>query len=701
MVLKPPSDGLAALTQVSPRLSYHGGEKESIGVRSNSFSRLSNRTGNDDKGIQRQEFQRPTTGNVRSRTSSCRERILSLEQDVDRLRKTLRHQEDVHRALERAFTRPLGVLPRLPSFLPQKTKQLLAEVAVLEEEVVHLEEQIVHMRQGMYQNEEHAPSSTKQKEPLGNAEQLKAKRVLRRYPSSGDLSDHVRKQGKQDYFVGSLPYSMKGSSPDRNLRTLNRVPRTHDRALETGGLHRRQLSLGSIPDTQSLFFLSQAMNGSLPFYKGLEETKALELSTEQRKSRIPIVSHEKENQLHLKSKNLHTLPPVPKGKTGAQKQSSFIRTALMETQPLTPKKKTQHTPVITHFGPTKLPSLNIFEDGKSTQQNKLSEDIVKCLMSIFLKLTRPSLATNKETPSTASRSMFSSVSPKSCGSRSTLNCKIPMEYSEEIHLKDPYGVCYESILRDIGPYKHFHDISAISFDLGRLPSCASLFRRLRFLVSKLCSADVKGLTYQQKLAFWINIYNACMMHAFLEHGIPSTPQKVVSLMRKAALNVGGQLMNALAIEHFILRPPFHSKDAYWKNGKSEEEAMMRSVYGLEWSEPLITFALCCGSWSSPAVRVYTSTEVETELEAAKGEYLQAAIGVTTERRKVLIPKLLDWYMWDFAKDKNSLLEWICEQLPISLRATVEECLRGKMDESISQVIEVLPYEFSFRYLLPL
>jgi len=141
--------------------------------------------------------------------------------------------------------------------------------------------------------------------------------------------------------------------------------------------------------------------------------------------------------------------------------------------------QTQHTPVITHFGPTKQPSLNIFEDGKSTQQNKLSEDIVKCLMSIFLKLTRPSLATNKETPSIASRSTFSSVSPKSYGSRSTLNCKIPMEYSEEIHFKDPYGVCSESILRDIGPYKHFHDISAVSFDLGRLPSCASLFRRLR------------------------------------------------------------------------------------------------------------------------------------------------------------------------------------------------------------------------------
>ena len=33
----------------SDRLSYHGGEKESIVSRSNSFSLLENRTGNDDK----------------------------------------------------------------------------------------------------------------------------------------------------------------------------------------------------------------------------------------------------------------------------------------------------------------------------------------------------------------------------------------------------------------------------------------------------------------------------------------------------------------------------------------------------------------------------------------------------------------------------------------------------------------------------
>ncbi|KAI4388603.1 hypothetical protein MLD38_000917 [Melastoma candidum] len=82
------------------------------------------------------------------RRKSSRERKLSLQQDVDMLRKKLRQEENIHRALERAFARPLGALPRIPPYLPRPTVELLAEVAVLEEEVVRLEEQLVGFMQG-------------------------------------------------------------------------------------------------------------------------------------------------------------------------------------------------------------------------------------------------------------------------------------------------------------------------------------------------------------------------------------------------------------------------------------------------------------------------------------------------------------------------------------------------------------------------
>ncbi|KAI8000694.1 BAG-associated GRAM protein 1 [Camellia lanceoleosa] len=74
-------------------------------------------------------------------SKNCKNLFCKLLALVDKLKKKLRHEENVQRALERAFTRPLGALPHLPPYLPPSTLELLAEVAVLEEEVVRLEEQ--------------------------------------------------------------------------------------------------------------------------------------------------------------------------------------------------------------------------------------------------------------------------------------------------------------------------------------------------------------------------------------------------------------------------------------------------------------------------------------------------------------------------------------------------------------------------------
>lgn len=97
------------------------------------------------------------------------------------------------------------------------------------------------------------------------------------------------------------------------------------------------------------------------------------------------------------------------------------------------------------------------------------------------------------------------------------------------------------------------------------------------------------------------------------------------------------------------------------------------------------------------VRVYTASQVENELEVAKREYLQAAVGISTT--KFAIPKLLDWYLPDFAKDLESLLDWICLQLPSELAKEAIKCLERDKKEPLSQFLQVMPYEFSFRYLL--
>ncbi|KAM7266070.1 hypothetical protein ACFE04_003753 [Oxalis oulophora] len=70
-------------------------------------------------------------------------------------------------------------------------------------------------------------------------------------------------------------------------------------------------------------------------------------------------------------------------------------------------------------------------------------------------------------------------------------------------------------------------------------------------------------------------------------------------LSSATINVGGHFLNAITIEHFILRLPYHLKFTFSKSTKNDEMTA-RSIFGLELSEPLVTFALSCGSWSSPA-----------------------------------------------------------------------------------------------------
>ena len=98
------------------------------------------------------------------------------------------------------------------------------------------------------------------------------------------------------------------------------------------------------------------------------------------------------------------------------------------------------------------------------------------------------------------------------------------------------------------------------------------------------------------------------------------------------------------------------------------------------------------------VRVYTASNVEEELERAKRDYLEAAVGIS-RRNKLIIPKLLDWYLLDFAKDLESLLDWVCLQLPNKLRNEAVKCLERKGKEPLSQLVQVMPYDFSFRLLL--
>lgn len=562
----------------------------------------------------------PTT----SRRRSNRDRKMALLQDVDKLKKKLRHEENVHRALERAFTRPLGALPRLPPYLPANTLELLAEVAVLEEEVVRLEEQVVNFRHSLYQEAVNVSSS---KRSVDNA---------------ADLNES-KSQSRASLFI-------KGDSAASSMRSVPNV------------------------------VIDPSSSGHLSSKSTLDRSMSIRVAT--RNHLMKNIDSNSTSSEDGRGKENKSLVNSAKNNKTSPKEPTLVRTPVK-------KVSAEQRSIENNCKPLQLEDRlvdhgmeeghSVYRDdrmleGESTTPNKVSEDTLKCLTSIFL---RRNTEWNRKTES---------------GSVASLSGLSPDEKSKENDIRDPYGICKEFQARDIGPYKHHCEVDG---SCSRRTNSFFLMKKLKLLLGRLASIKLQGLTHQQKLAFWINIYNSCMMNAFLEHGIPETPQMTVSLMQKAMITVNGHSLNAMTIEHFILRLPFHLKYTCSKGSKNNE-ITARSVFGLEWSEPLVTFAISCGSWSSPAVRVYTASQVENELEAAKRDYLQAAFGFS--QSKCAIPKLLDWYLLDFAKDLESLLDWICLQLPNELRTEALKCLeRGRT----SQTVEVIPYEFKFRYLLHL
>ncbi|KAF0913272.1 hypothetical protein E2562_021924 [Oryza meyeriana var. granulata] len=547
---------------------------------------------------------------ITNRIQARRERKLALQQDVDKLKKKLRHEENVHRALERAFTRPLGALPRLPPYLPSQTLALLAEVAVLEEEVVRLEEQVVNFRQGLYQEAIIFSSAKNTSLPGGE---------------------------------GCVPAQLMPSSPVPNSEVSPANYHSPTRPSSNGVTGVKQTARKPSPsatvaaqDDRSRAGKENQSCSNTPA-RNCRHSPLLQKAS---KSRLPAAAPEKRRAAQ-------TISTVPDRKRLADAVSYN-------------SDKASHD--------------------DSSVPNRLSEELLRCLLAIFSQMGASSAGDQDEEQP---------LSPSVSGS---------CESSEDAYPQDPYGIL-EFGTRDVGPYKRFHVIDATSFDQTAMENDTILAWKLTALLRRLSSVDLVGLSHQQKLAFWINIYNSCMMNAFLEQGIPTTPHMLVAMMPKATINVGGRTHSAMSIEHFILRLPYSVKHVNPGGVSKGDDMTMRGVFGLEWPEPLVTFALSCGSWSSPAVRVYTAGRVEEELEAAKRDYLQAAVGVSAPA-KVAIPKLLHWYLLDFAKDVDSLMDWVCLQLPSELRQTAMRIVEdGRGVAAESRRVQVLPYEFRFRYLL--
>ncbi|XP_038900882.1 uncharacterized protein LOC120087938 isoform X1 [Benincasa hispida] len=326
--------------------------------------------------------------------------------------------------------------------------------------------------------------------------------------------------------------------------------------------------------------------------------------------------------------------------------------------------------------------------------NRLSEDMIKCISTIYSKLAEPSLLNHGLSSPTSSLSSVSAFSPgEQCAMCSP---GFRNNSSFDVRLDNPFLV--EGLKEFSGPYSTMIEISWICRDPQKLCHVKSLLENFRLLISRLEEVDLRKLKYEEKLAFWINIHNSLVMHTYLAYGVPQNNVKRAFLLLKSAYNIGGHTISVDTIQSYILgcrmpRPrqwlrlllPSRTK---FKTGDE------RQAYIIDRPEPLLHFALCFGSHSDPAVRVYTPKRVFQELETAKDEYIRATFGVGKDQ-KILLPKIIESFAKDTGLCSSGLMEMILKSLPESLRKSVKRSQLGNPRKNV----EWIPTSYTFRYLI--
>ncbi|GFP80979.1 hypothetical protein PHJA_000241200 [Phtheirospermum japonicum] len=327
--------------------------------------------------------------------------------------------------------------------------------------------------------------------------------------------------------------------------------------------------------------------------------------------------------------------------------------------------------------------------------NKLSEDMVKCMCNIYCKLAEPPLANHGLSSPTSSLSSISAFSPKdqcdmwSPGFRN--------DSSFDVRLDNPFHV--EGLKDFSGPYSSMVEVNCIYRESQKMGDIEYLLQNFRSLISRLEEIDPRKMTHEEKLAFWINVHNALVMHAFLAYGVPHNNMKRMFLLLKAAYNVGGQIVSADVIQSLILGCRM-SRPGQWLRlllpSKSKFKAGdERQAYGIERAEPLLYFALSSGSHSDPAVRIFTPKRIYQDLEAAKEDYIRATFGVRKDN-KISLPKIIDSFAKDSGLCQAGILETVQQSLPDSLRKSIKKC---QLQAKSKKIVEWVPHNFGFRYII--
>ncbi|XP_054825597.1 uncharacterized protein LOC129323071 [Prosopis cineraria] len=185
------------------------------------------------------------------------------------------------------------------------------------------------------------------------------------------------------------------------------------------------------------------------------------------------------------------------------------------------------------------------------------------------------------------------------------------------------------------------------------------FRRYVIAAQDLQRINLLELSENERLAFFMNLYNAMVIHALTRVGSPQTVLDRNFFYSDFQYVVGGLPYCLNSIKNGILRcnrrAPYSLLKTFRSGHKQLEFALVKM-------NPLIHFGICSGTKSSPKVRFFSTHGVVEELRRATREFFEeGGAEVDLEKRTVYLTRIIKWYDMDFGQGKD-ILKWAIHYL---------------------------------------
>ncbi|KAF4321042.1 hypothetical protein BBO99_00000790 [Phytophthora kernoviae] len=194
------------------------------------------------------------------------------------------------------------------------------------------------------------------------------------------------------------------------------------------------------------------------------------------------------------------------------------------------------------------------------------------------------------------------------------------------------------------------------------PLCLK-FRQFLKLASRLQKVDVGSLPKHERQPFFINLYNAMVLHGLIEFGMPQNIGQYKAFERDVAYTIGGLDFTLGDIKHGILRCNRKPPSNYWERQLQAQDPKLQFRLHIRDPRSLLVLIDCAEPLpSADDVPILKPGRTDTDLEEQAEKFCEMVVEVNERAGEIVLPRVLRIFRDDFGSSEAEMVSWLAQYM---------------------------------------